>query len=109
MTRQYGSARSRTGTTRKPADNQAVFLTALTWGRAVQAAAELRISLNELCETAVREQLKREAAGLFEREFRAEQIEAAAYRNPSPEREQFRMSWRPPSWGRETLQPGGAG
>jgi hypothetical protein len=94
MAGKYG-VRSRA---RRPASSQDVCLTAVTWGKAAQAAAELGTTVDELCEAAVLEHLQQAAAALFEREFRAEHLEAARSMMPSPTREDFRRVWRPPGW-----------
>jgi hypothetical protein len=98
MARQYGTRSTSRGRVRRPASSQDVCLTAVTWGKAAQAAAELGTTVDELCEAAVLEHLEREAAALFEREFRAEQTAAEAQMRPTPMRNEFRSVWRPPAW-----------
>ncbi len=104
MAGKYGNTRGGSRA-RRPASAQDVCLTAVTWGKAAQAAAELGTSVNELCEAAVLEHLEREAAALFEREFAAEQKAAADAMTVSPARHEYRRSWREPSWSKRSASP----
>ena len=74
MARQYGKTRSSNNPARSrrpPAETMEIYLPALTFGRALQAAAEFGITVDELVAEATHEHLKRMASEMFEREFRA--------------------------------------
>ena len=105
MGREYGKTRSsgNPGRTRRPpAESMEIFLPAITFARAVQAAAEFGMSVDRLVTEATLEHLQRLAGELFEREFRADQEAAAAAMRPHIYREEYEARWRAPSWGKNT-------
>lgn len=75
-----------------------VYLTALTFGKVVQAAAEFGISVDELIEDAALLHLQVMAADLFEREFHQAKMEAEQAHQPSLKRWEYEKQHRQPSW-----------
>ena len=101
MSRQYGKTRGsgNPARTRKaPAESMEVFLPAVTFARAVQAAAEFGMGVDQLVSEATLGHLERLAGELFEREFRADQEAAAELLRPHVYREEYASRWRQPSW-----------
>ena len=105
MVRSYGAMKGRgAGNNRRrrplPAETQEIYLSALTFGKAVQAAAEFDMTVDELAEEAMIAHLQVKAAELFEREFHAARMEAD--RGPvSLKRYEFESMYRKPSWVKE--------
>ena len=105
MARSYGAMKGRgAGNNRRmraaPAETQEVYVPALTFSKAVQAAAEFEMSVDELVDEAILAHLRVKAAELFEREFYEAKMEAD--RGPvSLKRYEFEQMYRKPSWAKD--------
>lgn len=112
MVRAYGSMRGRgAGNNRRaraaPAETQEVYVPALTFSMAVQAAAEFGVTVDELVHEAIMAHLLVKACELFEREFHVARMEAD--QGPiSLKRYEFERTYRKPSWAKHSgiKQPG---
>ncbi len=106
MARQYGAMKGRgAGNNRRrrmpPAETQELYVSALTFGKSVQAAAEFEMTVDELAEEAMLAHLRVKAAELFEREFYAAKMEAD--QGPiSLKRYEFERTYRRPAWDKDS-------
>ena len=104
--RKYGGMKTRgAGNARRaraaPAESMEVYLSAVTFGKVVQAAAEFEVTVDELIEEAALAILKVKAAELFEREFHEAKMEADQADRPSLKRYEYEKQHRQPAWAKD--------
>ena len=106
MVRAYGAMKGRgAGNNRRrrtpAAETQEVYLPALTFSYAVQAAAEFGMTVDELMDEAMIAHLRVKAGELFEREFYEAKREVDQGNGPSLKRYEFERTYRKPSWAKD--------